>query len=743
MPTLRMILAILLLAVGGDAADAAETPAVSYEREVMAVLSRAGCNSGACHGNLNGKGGMKLSLRGEDPAGDLAVLTRDMLARRTDTHRPEQSLILLKATGTVPHEGGTRFAKGSPEYQLIRDWIALGCRADAPGGPHLERLTVTPSSQILVEPTDRFKITAVAHFSDGSKRDVTPLIATEFTSVGIASITPAGEVVREQLGETVLLVRYLGYVVAVPIVFLPDRPVPDLSRVPVNNEIDRLVLAQLKELRLKPAVLAPDHIFIRRAYLDAIGLLPTADETRAFLADVRPDKRERLIDSLLGRPEFAEYWAQKWSDLLRNEEKALDRKGVSVFYRWIAARIAADRPLNEFARDILAARGSTYANPPANFWRAVRDPLMRAESVAQVFLGVRVGCARCHNHPFDRWTMDDYYGFAAFFARIDYREIDNTRFDRLDKHEFIGEQIVLHKRSGEMISGRTKQPAEPRFLGDPTPDLGDGADRLATIADWVASPDNPFFAKAQANRIWLHLMGRGLVDPNDDFRATNPPTNPELLDWLAKDFAEGGFRLKPMVKRIMMSRTYQFASTTADDATMADDLHHSHSRIAPLEAEQLLDALTQVTGVAIPFKGYPLGLRANQVPAPPQVGRRGSFDGMGERFLKVFGKPDRLLTCECERSEDPGLLQAFQMITGEVMHTMIRDPDNRIGTMLSAGKDDPAMLEEFYLAALSRKPSEAEATKILGYLRSAGDRRTAWEDVVWALVNSKEFLLRR
>jgi hypothetical protein len=743
MPMLRTILALLFLAAGAGSADAAEPAAVSFEREVMAVLSRAGCNAGACHGNLNGKGGMKLSLRGEDPDGDLATLTRDMLARRTDSNRPEQSLILLKATGAIPHEGGIRFTKGTPEYRILRDWIALGCPPDAPGGPRFERLTVSPSSQILVAPADRFRVTAVAHFSDGSKRDVTPLIATEFTTTGIAQITASGEVVREELGETVLLVRYLGYVVPVRVVFLPDRPVPDLSSVPVHNEIDRLVLAQLKELRLKPAGLTPDHVFIRRAYLDTLGLLPTADETRAFLSDTRPDKRERLIDSLLARPEFAEYWAQKWSDLLRNEEKALDRKGVSVFYRWITSQIAADRPLNEFARDILAARGSTYANPPANFWRAIRDPLMRAESVAQVFLGVRVSCARCHNHPFDRWTMDDYYGFAAFFARIDYREIDNTRKDRLDKHEFIGEQIVLHKRDGEMISGRTKQAAAPRFLGAPTPDLGADADRLATIADWIASPDNPFFAKAQVNRIWLHLMGRGLVDPNDDFRATNPPSNPELLDWLAKDFAASGFRLKPMVKRIMMSRTYQLASTVPDDATMADDLHHSHARIAPLEAEQLLDALTQVTGVAIPFKGYPLGLRANQVPAPPQNGRRGSFDGMGERFLKVFGKPDRLLTCECERSEDPGLLQAFQMITGEVMHTMIRDPDNRIGTMLSSGKDDSEMLEDFYLAALSRKPSEAEATKILAYLRSAGDRRTAWEDVVWALVNCKEFLLRR
>jgi hypothetical protein len=665
-----------------------------------------------------------------------------MLARRTDTHRPDNSLLLLKATGQVPHEGGVRFTPTSPEYSVLRRWIANGCPADPPGGSTLTKLDVTPPGKILVDPADRFRVTAAAHFSDGTVRDVTALAAFDFTSTGVAKATPAGEVVREQLGETVLLVRYLGHVAPVRVVFLPDRPVPDTSAEPAPTEIDRLILAQLRELRLRPAQLAPDHVFLRRAYLDAIGTLPTPAETRAFLADPRPDKRDRLVEALLARPEFAEYWAQKWSDLLRNEEKALDRKGVAVFYRWIAAQLAADRPLNEFARDVLAARGSTYANPPANFWRAVRDPLQRAESVAQVFLGVRVGCARCHNHPFDRWTMDDYYGFAALFSRIDYRVLENTRRDNLDKHEFVGEQVVLQTRDGEMTHPRTKGPAAPRFLGAPTPALGPGADRLTALADWVAAPDNPFFARAQVNRIWLHLMGRGLVDPNDDFRATNPPTNPALLDWLAKDFAAGGFRLKRTVRRVMTSRAYQLTATTRDPAVMGDDLHNSHAYVAPLEAEQLLDALSQVTGVPARFRGYPLGLRANQIPAPPQSGRRGG-DGMGERFLKVFGKPDRLLTCECERNDDPGLLQAFQMITGDLQNAMIREPDNRIGGLIAAGRTDAEMLDEFYLAALCRPPAGAETKKILAYLAGAKDRRAAWEDVVWALVNSKEFLLRR
>jgi hypothetical protein len=736
-------LALVLVGTGGLRPPLAGAQEVSFERDVMPVLSRAGCNAGACHGNLNGKGGLKLSLKGEDPAADLAALTRDMLARRTDAHRPAESLMLLKPTGGVPHEGGIRFSKRSTEYSVLSSWIANGCKSDPPDSPKLARLEVTPRSKILVEPTDRFRVTATAHFTDGTTRDVTHLATFEFSTVGVARITPAGEVIRESIGETVLLVRYLAEVKPVRVVFLPDRPVPEMTNTPANNEIDKLVFAQLRELRLKPADLAPDHVFLRRAYLDALGVLPTVDETRAFLADADPKKREKLIDKLLARPEFAEYWAQKWSDLLRNEEKALDRKGVGLFYKWIATQLAADRPLTEFARDILAARGSTYENPPANFWRAVRDPLQRGEAVAQVFLGVRIGCARCHNHPFDRWTIDEYYGFANLFGRIDYRVLENNKRDMLDKHEFVGEQVVFQKRDGDVTNPRTRQPAKPVFLGAKAPAFGPDDDRLTALADWVASPDNPFFARAQVNRIWLHLMGRGLVDPNDDFRATNPPTNPELLDYLVKDFAADGFRLKHTVRRIMTSRVYQLASTARDRNTMSDELHHSHAAVLPLEAEQLLDALSQVTGVPVQFRGYPLGMRANQVPAPPQSGRRGSFDGMGERFLKVFGKPDRLLTCECERNDDPGLLQAFQLITGELTNTMIRDPDNRVGKLLSAGKTDAEILEELYLAALCRKPTEVESKKLLALLAEAKDRRAAWEDVLWAVVNSKEFLLRR
>ena len=742
MPTRLALLAIGLLA--GPAAAAAGPAVVSFRNDVSAVLSRAGCNSGPCHGNFNGKGGFRLSLRGEDPAFDLASLTRDMLARRTDPADPAESLVLKKATGRAPHEGGARFPAHGPEAAILRAWIAAGCPADPPGTPRLTALVVTPAERILVAPADRVALAVTARYSDGSTRDVTGLAAFDTTSLGVAKVRPTGEVVREQFGETVVLVRYLDRQVPVRLAFIPDRPVPPAGPLASGHPIDALVADRLKALRLPASPVCPDEVFVRRAYLDACGVLPTPDAVRAFLADPAPDKREKLIDHLLARPEFAEYWAMKWSDLLRNEEKSLDRKGVQVFHRWMKGWFAADRPLTDFAREILAARGSTYRNPAANFYRAVRYPYARAEAVAQVFLGVRVGCARCHNHPFDRWTQDDYHRFAAFFPRVRYRVLENNRKDTFDLHEFVGEQVVYADRAGEVTLPRTGAAAAPKFLGAPTPDLGGDADRLGDLADWVADPGNPFFAKAQANRVWFHLTGRGLVDPNDDFRVSNPAANPPLLDHLARAFAAGGFRVKPLVRHVMTSRTYQLASSPVP-GNEADDVHGSHALVQPLEAEQLLDALTRALGAGVKFAGYPAGTRAGALPAVAQAGggRRGGGPAEGERFMKVFGKPERLLTCECERTEDAGLIQVFQLITGPLVHQLLREPDNRIGKLLATGTPAADVLDELYLASVCRHPTATEKAKLLAYVDGAADKRAAWEDVAWGLVNAKEFLLRR
>lgn len=711
---------------------------VSFRNEAMAVLSRAGCNAGACHGNLNGKGGFKLSLRGEDPAADHVALTRGMLARRVDPLNTDESLLLRKASGQVPHEGGVRFSAKSREYAILHQWIASGCPTDPADSPVPVSLHTSATNLVLIDPERTATVRATATYSDGTTRDVSDIAAFELTNVGVARLS-GNVITREQFGETVLIVRYLNLQVPVRVAFLPDRPAVDLSAVPVNNAIDELVYADLARLRIRPSDLCSDTVFIRRAFLDACGIIPTAAEVSTFLADSAPDKRTKLIDALLARPEFADYWAQKWGDLLRNEEKSLDRKGVSVFHRWIRTWVAEDKPLTEFSREILTARGSTYANPPANFYRAVRDPYLRAESVAQVFLGLRVSCARCHNHPFDVWTQDDYHRFAGVFARIDYRVIENRRNDDLDKHEFIGEQVVFTKPQGELTLPRGGD-ATPKLLGAKS--IGEtGSDRLVALADWVTAANNPFFAQAQANRVWAHLLGRGIVDPIDDFKLTNPPSNPELLKHLEKEFASGGYRLKPLVRHIMTSRTYQI-SATPNDTNAADTAHFSHALVQPLEAEQLLDAVASATGSKMKWPGYPTGTRAGELPAVPMAGRR-MAPGEELRFLKMFGKPERLLTCECERSDDPGVLQAFQMMTGELVNDLIRQPENRIGRLLRDGTSDPDLLTELYLSAVSRSPSDTERSKLLGHVEAAADKRSAWEDVAWGLLNSKEFLLRR
>jgi hypothetical protein len=737
-PSVRAVLLCLTFLALGSPAGAAP---VSFRNEVMAVLSRAGCNQGACHGNQNGKNGFKLSLRGQAPAFDLGVLSRDALARRADPLQPDQSLLLLKATASAPHEGGKRFDRSSPEYDLLRRWIAEGMRPDPPTAAVLRSLEVTPSQQVLVEPAGSVALHVRAVFSNGQVHDVTRLAVFEPSNL-VVRVDADGVARRQSTGEASILVRYLDRQATVQLAFVPARPGFVWPDPPASNYIDQHVFAKLRTLRMRPAPLCSDSVFIRRAYLDALGVLPSADETRRFLADSRSDKRARLIDDLLTRPEFADFWALKWSDLLRNEEKVLDRKGVQLFHAWIRRCIIDGEPLNEFARELIAGRGSTYSQPAANYYRALRDPQARAEATAQVFLGVRLQCARCHNHPFERWTQDDYHSLAAFFARVQYRIVENNRRDRLDKHEFDGEQVVWMDRSGEITHPASGGVLRPRFLGADTPTFAADADRLLALADWVARPDNPFFARAQANRIWQHLLGRGIVEPGDDFRASNPPSNGPLLEALTHDFAEHRFDLRHLVRTIMNSRTYQL-SAEPDETNRDDEANFSHALIRPLQAEQLLDALGQVTGAPARFPGFPAGMRAGQLPGVFAARARGKGAGDAEKFLTAFGKPVRSLSCECERSDDTTLNQAFQLITGPQLNAMLAEPDNHLGRLLASSKSDAAIVEEFYLAALCRPPTARERGRALEMLGHAHDRRAALEDLVWALVNAKEFLLRR
>ncbi|QVL33641.1 DUF1553 domain-containing protein [Telmatocola sphagniphila] len=716
----------------------AEGP-VSFQRDVMALLARAGCNQGACHGNLNGKGGFKLSLRGEDPDFDYNVMTRDFSARRLDPQKPAESLFLRKAAGLVSHEGGPRFSKDSREYQLIFDWIAAGMPRDPETLPKLTQLEVEPKARILDSNQDRFRIQATAIFADGTRRDVTNLCALESTNPTLVALQPDGEVRRLLFGETNILVRYLNRTVAVPVAFLPERKGFHAVQTMSSNPVDRHLFPQWVNLKIQPSEKSNDSMFLRRVYLDVLGRLPTAEEARDFLNDPTTEKRSVLIDKLLQRPEFADFWALKWSDLLRNEEKSLDSKGVRIFHQWIREAIQNDRPMNEFARELVSARGSSYSNPPTNLYRALREPYARAESIAQVFLGVRLQCAKCHNHPFDIWTQDDYHRFAALFAQIDYRILANKRADDLDKHEFNGEQVIFLMPGKELSHPRTKQPLQPRLLGSQEL-LPYQSDRTAELANWIAQPDNPFFAKAQVNRIWYHLFGRGIVEPNDDFRLSNPPSNPELLEELADRFKKDHFNLRAMLRLILNSETYQLSSIP-NETNAEDELHFSKSAALPLEAEQLVDAMLQVSGSKMKFNGYPSGTRAVQMAAPLHTGRRSS--GLGEKFMKVFGKPERLLTCECERSEDAGLLQSLQMINGEIVQSLISDKNNVLKKYLQPGQKNETIVEELFLSGYGRLPNPKEKEFFTQKLETAKDRRVALEDLLWGILNSKEFLIRR
>ncbi|MDB5318638.1 MAG: hypothetical protein JWN40_269 [Phycisphaerales bacterium] len=688
----RSILALLTLTAAAPFAQADGARAeVSFRNDVMAVISKAGCNAGACHGNKTGKGGFKLSLRGQDPDLDYAALTHDLFARRTNAIDPDRSLILLKATAQIAHEGGQRFRTDSLEYNIFRRWIETGTPPDGAGTPTLVRLEVSPAQQVLVEPAEGVTIKALAVFSDGSRRDVSNLAVYE-QSADLAKISADGVVRRLRMGETTVIVRFLQMQQPVRLAFVPARP--DFAWTPVAsaNYIDDQVLAKLRMLRINQSDPANDLEFLRRAYLDLIGVLPTVAEAKTFLADATIDKRSRLIDRLFDRPEYADQWAMKWSDLLRNEERALDRKGVQNFHHWIRQGIAQNKPLDQFVRELLAARGSTYTSPATNYYRANRDPVVRGEATAQLFLGVRLQCAQCHNHPFDRWTQDDYYGWADVFARVDYKVLENRRGDKNDKHEFVGEQIVYEAREGDVKDPRGDRSVKPLLLGAGT-EVSNDASRIDALANWVTSPANPFFAKAQVNRIWFHLMGRGLVDPVDDFRPTNPASHPELLDALAKDFVAHKYDVRYMIRLIMSSQAYGLSSEP--NATNADDeINYSHAIPRRLTAEQLLDAQHQVTGVPAEFNGYPRGMRAGEIPGVRVTKARKSRPSQADMFLVTFGKPARELVCECERSMDTTLGQAFQLISGPEIASLLADSDNRLTQLIKSGKTDGEAVAE-------------------------------------------------
>lgn len=712
---------------------------VSFRTNVMAVLSKAGCNAGVCHGNLNGKGGLRLSLRGQDPAFDFASLTREQLGRRLNLVEPDDSLVLRKPTMRQAHEGGQRFAVDSPEYQVLRQWIASGAIDDGDRAPRVAGLEVAPTEAILMEPELSLQLKVWARFEDGSTRDVTRWAVYEVAHENI-SMTADGRAEKLSPGETTILVRYLDAQQPVRVAVIPARTDFVAAGPAAVNYIDDLVFAKLHSLRMNPSELCADHVFLRRAYLDLLGNLPTAAEAKAFVADLSLDKRARLIDALIARREFAAFWATKWCDLLRVEEKTLDRKGVANFRHWIEQSIADGKPLDAMAREIVAAQGSTYLNPPANLYRALRDPLDRGESMAQVFLGVRLQCARCHNHPFDRWTQDDYYDWAAVFAGVDYKIVENNRRDQNDKHEFDGEQIVFLQRKENFKNPRTGDRAKARPLGSREACDVPPGERLAFIADWLADDRQHLFRRAQANRIWAELLGRGIVDPPDDFRANNPASNEPLLAALANDFAEHGYDLRHLIRTIMNSATYQLASQP-NDTNRHDEINFSHGRPRRLNAEQLLDSLCLALDTPVKFNGYPTGILAREVAGVHAVRPRDKAPSQADRFLTLFGKPPRLMSCDCERSIEPTLNQAFEMLSGELMFELLARR-NALPQAL-APRAPSEIVDALFWTILSRAPRADEVQPLTALLESSIERGATVQDVAWGLLNSSEFLLRQ
>ena len=726
----------------------AHAEATDFRTGVMPILSKAGCNAGGCHGNANGKGGFKLSLRGQDPDLDWQAMVREQGGRRVDPIVPEQSLILQKALGTIPHEGGARFRPDSPEYAALIAWLRDGA-SDTGADRKLTALEVTPRERVVVEPEHEVQLRVLAKFSDGTQRDVTRMTVFDPNNQ-VVTVNAEGLVTRERTGETTILARFLDRQIPVHLAFIPARAGFVWQGPEPVNFIDELNFKKLRTLRENPSPVCDDTTFLRRAYLDLLGVIPTAETARAFTAEASPEKRARLVEALLQRGEFADYWALHWSDLMKIEERQLDHKGMTVFHQWIREGIAANKPLDQFARELIAARGSTYENPPANWWRANREPVIRAESTARVFLGTQINCAQCHNHPFERWTQDDYYGWTALFARLDYKIVKNDRKDKSDTREFNGDQIVQFKASASVINPRTNRPAAMRFLGAEAPDVSAKRDEMQALGDWLAH--SPMFARTQVNRVWYHLFGRGLVEPVDDFRASNPASNPELLDALTKQFVAHGYDLRWLIRTIMASQTYQLAAGPGADAAAnggtatnaADGMNFSHAEVRRLGAEQMLDSMSKALAAPLSIPEWPEATRLAQVPEGRKHYHPITTDL--DRFELVFGKPPRLVASECERTNEPTVGQAVQLLSGSVVQELLAREDNRVNAWLAETESASELISNVYWTTLSRAPTDDESRKMEDHLlqaRTHEERRRALEDVLWALLNSKEFLFRR
>jgi hypothetical protein len=703
-------------------AGMASQPPIAFEAEALVALSKQGCNSGACHGSPSGKGGFRLSLRAFDMNLDELTLIREDFGRRVNTLEPELSLLLQKPLMKVAHGGGRQLHKDDVAYQILKDWIADGAKPDPAGVARVVKLLVYPNEKRILSVNDGGQQLAVtALYSDGKQRDVTELVAYETSNTTVATVDVHGLVTPHSRGEIAILVRFLEHIESIPIMFVEQTEGFEWTPPTPNNYVDELIFAKLEQLQYQPSEVCTDSEFIRRASLDVTGILPSPERTTEFLEDSSPDKRLRLIDELLEQEGYAKFWALKWGDLLRITGKLLGDEGVYKYHRWIEESLRENMPYDEFARQLLTGSGSTLANPPANFYRTATDMNECVENISQVFLGARLQCAKCHNHPFERWTQDNYYGLGAFFNRVQRRKTARP-----------GEMFVYTSFSGDVTQPRTGKVMAPWLPQVGSIDANNDEDRRHAFAEWLIAPDNKFFARIEANRIWSQLFSRGIVDPIDDFRDSNPPSNAPLLDALAKDFVDSGYDRKHLLRTIMRSRTYQ-ASYQTNEFNRDDLLYFSHQEPRLLSAEQLLDAINHSLALAQTFGSLPSGTKATQLPAPDLV----KVD-----FLKTFGQPERSTVCACERADDSNLGMAIELFNGPMMHEKLRDEKNRFRVALAAGESVEDIISEMYLAAVSRQPSDIELKASLDHVGQKEDPVAALEDVCWALFNTDEFLFQ-
>lgn len=696
--------------------EATHDPDLSFRLDVMPVLMQSGCNAGRCHGAARGQDGFHLSLFGYDAAGDYYRLTREISGRRINLARPHASLLLTKAIGEAPHTGGQRFSKESGSYRTLLRWITEGAKDDVAGVTEPIGIELFPPEAVLLGNDVQQRLVVVARYKDGSTRDITDQALYLSNNDNSARIDTAGVITSGAPGEAFVMARFATFTEGIPVIVVPSDGGPEFHEPEAFNDVDRVVYQKLRKLRITPSEVCTDERFLRRAYLDLTGLTPTREQYERFLSSESPNKREELIDQLLATEEFVDVWTMRLGELLRiRTSNQVSYKALLGFHNWVRDQVAANRPLDELLADVLSSSGGTFTSPPTNYFQIEANTLQLAENVAQTYMGMRVQCARCHNHPFDRWTMNDYYGFAAFFSQVGFKQSGDPR-----------EFIVYNSGQGEMTHFVDGREVEPKYLGGGAANVGE-SDRRKVLAEWIVSDANRAFSQNLANVVWAHHFGRGIVEPVDDVRISNPPSNQALLDLLADKLVKSNYDLRALVREICMSRTYQL-STHPNATNASDRSNFSKADVRRIRAEALLDSISLVTGTTNSFPRLPAGARAAQI----------SDGAISNYFLTTFGRAPRETVCACEVDVEPNLSQAFHLLNGDTTNEKVRT-GGLVESLLADGKTPADVVEHLYLLCYSRRPNKDEMHELTATVDKQ-NTQARLEDIFWALLNSKEFV---